>query len=160
MRAAATMPTVPPDPRTVLNARIHHFKKQTQKLNLEFLEASADLERAKEAVRESRAKPAAAGAAQSAGTTDTETRPPLAELAKVPVPSDPPNTAVAESPLVVTVRPFAEGVGYALTGQGASLWFDNEAHAIKYAQEVFPHCEIIVVHRDGTVNHHYEASSA
>ena len=45
------MSDLPPDPRAVIDARIHHYKKETQKLNAEFLEAQIELERAREAVR-------------------------------------------------------------------------------------------------------------
>jgi serine/threonine-protein kinase RIO1 len=45
------MPDLPPDPRAVLDARVRHFKKETQKLNLEFLEAEAELEKMKQAAR-------------------------------------------------------------------------------------------------------------
>ena len=45
------MSDLPPDPRAVIDARIHHYKKQTQKLDAEYLEAQLELERAKEAVR-------------------------------------------------------------------------------------------------------------
>jgi hypothetical protein len=151
MRIGSTMPKVPPDPRTVLNARIHHFKKQTQKLNLEFLEASEDLERAKKAVLDSRSQ--IAGAASPGEVTPLASPPPLAKLAQPPTAEVPADAAIA-----VTVRPFAEGVGYALIAQSANLWFDNEAHAIKYAKEVFPHCVIHVVDRDGSVSQSYDAT--
>jgi len=147
------MPDVPPDPRAVINARIHHFKKQTQKLNLEFLEAEAELERAKEAVRRSRQpKP-----------TVVATPVPQA-VAAVPTPAAAPQesepaSGVVPVQLVVTVKPFAGGVGYALTAQGADLWFDTEVHAINYAQDLYPHCPIQVLNRDGSVRHQYGASA-
>jgi hypothetical protein len=147
------MPDVPPDPRAVINARIHHFKKQTQKLNLEFLEAEAELERAKEAVRRSRqAKPAAVAI------------PVPQVVAAAPAPAAAPQESepasdTAPVQLVVTVKPFAGGVGYALAAQGADLWFDTEVHAINYAQDLYPHCPIQVLNRDGSVRHQYGASA-
>jgi hypothetical protein len=133
------MPNVPPDPRDVINARIHHFKKQSQKLNMEFLEAEAELERAKKAVRQSRQAPVAIP------TPRVVTPAPTAPIA--------PGTSVA------MIRPFADGVGYSLAKEGTNLWFDNEIHAINYAQEVFPQSEILVLHLDGTVKHHYGPTS-
>jgi hypothetical protein len=132
------MPDVPPDPRAVIDARIHQLKKQSQKLNLESLEAEADLERAKQAVRRSRAvpKPAPTPRVVIAATSSTT-----------------PATSA-----VITIRPFADGVGYALAREDTSLWFDNEIHAINYAQDVFPTCEIVVLQADGTVRHRYNAT--
>ena len=154
------MPNVPPDPRTVINARIHHFKKQTQKLNVEMLEAAADLERAKQVVRDGRSI-AKAAPAPSVGA-GFESRPPLAKLASAaeaipPMTIAPAEVAADATPPMVAVRPFAEGLGYALTAQGTNLWFDSEVHAINYAQEVFPHCEIVIFHRDGSVSQRYDA---
>jgi hypothetical protein len=154
------MPNVPPDPRAVINARIHHFKKQTQKLNLEVLEAEKDLERAKQAVRQG--KPVAVPV------------PTPTVVVAAPIPAAPPPVAVAvpmatPTPAVlpvvsayatVTVRPFADGVGYSLTMEGTSLWFDNEIHAVNYAQEVFPDCEIVVLQKDGSPKQHYGATSS
>src|SRR6478735_6663416 len=129
------MPEVPPDPRAVINERIRHFKKQTQKLNLEVIEAEAELERAKEAVRQSRIK--------------AETPRPMAVLAQVPTP---------QPRAVMTIRPFDGGLGYALRVEGRDLWFDSEIHAINYVQDLYPQCEITVLNADGTVRHQYNAS--
>lgn len=139
------MPDLPPDPRDVINARIHHFKKQSQKLNLEFLEAEAELERAKKAVRQSGPKPVTM---------------PIPRVATAVQPTSPNPSAIPAVPFaagasVLIIRPFADGVGYSLTKEGTNLWFDNEIHAINYAQEVFPQCEILVLHQDGSPKHHY-----
>jgi hypothetical protein len=128
------MPNVPPDPRAVINDRIHHFKKQSQKLNLEFIEAEMELERAKEAVRKNRQAQAMAPTAI-----------PRAVAPVVPK-------------AVMTIQPFANGVGYALRIDGKDLWFDSEIHAINYAQDLYPHCEVAVLNSDGTVRHHYSAA--
>lgn len=130
------MPEVPPDPRAVINERIRHFKKQTQKLNLEVIEAEAELERAKEAVRQSRIK--------------AETPRPMAVLAQVPTP---------QPRAVMTIRPFEGGLGYALRVEGRDLWFDTEIHAINYVQDLYPQCEIAILNADGTVRHQYNAST-
>ncbi len=132
------MPEVPPDPRAVINERIHHFKKQTQKLNLEFIEAQQELEKAKEAVRLSRQR------------TTTAVRPATTPVA-VPQPT------VAQP--TMTIVPFAGGVGYALKGEGADFWFDNEIHAINYAQDLYPYCDIVVMNTDGTLRHRYNATA-
>ena len=134
------MPDVPPDPRAVINARIHHFKKQSQKLNLEFIEAEMELERAKEAVRKSRQTPRAV--------------PPVARAAPVPPPMPAPVPKA-----VMTIQPFANGVGYALRIDGKDLWFDSEIHAINYAQDLHPECDVVVLDSDGTVRHHYSVPS-
>lgn len=139
------MPDVPPDPRAVIDARIHHLKKQSQKLNLESLEAEADLERAKQAVRRSRSAPM--------------TGPTPRAVAAAPLMSPIPAAPATAGSAVITIRPFADGVGYALMMEDTSLWFDNEIHAINYAQDVFPNCEITVLHGDGTIRHRYSATS-
>jgi hypothetical protein len=117
------MPDLPPDPLAEIDARINHFKKQTQKLSLEFLEAQAELERAQRAVRQG-----------SSGVSPGR-------------PSATPRQGI------VIVSPFAGGVGYSLHTANGPLWFDTRPHAIEYAREVFPECEIEVVLADGTVVH-------
>jgi hypothetical protein len=130
------MPEVPPDPRALINERIHHFKKQTQKLNLEVIEAEQELERAKEAVRLSRMK-----AAIPARAPASAARPPA------PTPR-----------AVIAIRPFDGGVGFAVRMEGRDLWFDSEIHAMNYIQDLYPHCDIAVLNADGTVRHQYGPS--
>ena len=127
------MPELPPDPRAEIDARIKHFKKQTQKLNLEFLEAQEELARATQAVRQ--------GASGQA---------PVAISGPTAAPMG------ATTPLrsgVVTVAAFSGGVGWALHTPNGELWFDTRDHAITYAREVFAECEVEVQLPDGTTVH-------
>jgi hypothetical protein len=135
----------------VINARIRHFKKESQKLNLEFLEAQAELDRAKQAVQQSRS---------NRGAQPIAARPVAVQPTAVPSPAAVPATASPSGRPIVLIQPFAEGVGYSLAMQGASLWFDNEERALAYAQEVFSHCEVRVLNRDGTIKQHYGALSS
>lgn len=135
------MPDVPPDPRAVINARIHHFKKQTQKLNLEFLEAEKELERAKEAVRLARNGMVAPRSAYPA---------PVRPIRPV---------AVAVPRPVLAIKPFTGGIGYVLQVENAEYWFDTEIHAINYAQDLYPQCDIAVLNPDGSILHRYSGTA-
>jgi hypothetical protein len=48
------MSELPPDPRAVVDERIQRFKKQTQRLDAEFLEAQAELARVTHELQRSR----------------------------------------------------------------------------------------------------------
>jgi hypothetical protein len=59
---------------------------------------------------------------------------------------------------VVEIKPATDGCGVFMHLRGAGpLWFNLEAQAISYAQEVFPRAEILVYESETLLKHRLPA---